>query len=157
MTLNNLLGLTFQKTQPTNKNLSSLVLSSFLLLSFEGVTRGSSEWVDHQVIRVSLPLGLYLLSRAEFIVWYLWRSKRGMPRGQAIFVTVMHDFWFVRDPLYQILQGMRFDKSLFSFFLLICLYLPPIPLRSLLPGPLWLGVGSPDRVLSMGKIELSDI
>ena len=32
-----------------------------------------------------------------------------------------------------------------------------IPLLPLLPGPLWPGIGSPDRVLSIGQIELFDI
>ena len=32
-----------------------------------------------------------------------------------------------------------------------------IPLLPSFPGPLWLGVIAPDRVLSMGQIELFDI
>ena len=32
-----------------------------------------------------------------------------------------------------------------------------IPSLSSFPGPLWLGVVAPDRVLSMGQIELFDI
>ena len=34
---------------------------------------------------------------------------------------------------------------------------PVAPALTLFPGPLWTGVGEPDRILSSGLIELFDI
>ena len=41
--------------------------------------------------------------------------------------------------------------------MLTCLGMPSTPSLPLLPGPHWLGVVAPVRVLSMDQIELNDV